>query len=953
MWNSGSGMPIDSTVNGGRMFLTTGNGTYAATRPFNASSEFGDSTVAFNLANGGLTPSDSFTPFNQARLSSADLDQGSGGILMVPDQQGSNPHVLVQVGKEGRILVLNRDNLGGYATGVTSNTNALQDILGQVGGLWSTPAYWNGHVYTWAKGDVPKMFEMNGGVLGTEPSSKATVASAFPGASFTVSSNGAQDGIAWAVRTDMYTNHGPGVLYAFDATDLTNILYESDTNTTRDGVGRANKFAIAVVTNGKVYVPAVYQVDVYGLFNGQPTAAAPVISPAGGTFASSQSVKLSTATDSASIYYTLDGSTPTPASMLYAGPFTLDTDTTVRAIASAPNFVQSATSSAAFTFTGQVPAPVFSPAGGTYTTTQSVGLADTDAAATVFYTTDGSTPTQSSNQYTGPIAVAQAMTINAIAIDPKLQSSDVASAAYVIQAGGSTINFGNGFASVAGLTLNGSTLNSDDSRLQLTNGSNYEAGSVFWNQAIGIQAFTTDFSFQLSSAVADGFTFTIQNTGVKALGGIGAALGYGGIKKSVAIKFDLYSNAGEGTDSTGVYTAGATPTTPSVDMTASGLALRSGDSMLAHVTYDGTTLRMKLLDLVTNRTFTLSRVINIPQIVGGNTAFVGFTGGTGGLSASQKILYWTYSTQTAIAAAAAPVFSVPAGTYASAQSVSLSSATSGATIYYTTNGIAPTTSSAVYSSAIQVSATETLEAIAVKAGVANSSVSTAVYTIQSGVPPSTVNFGKGFASSAGLSLVDAATVTNNALQVTLAGGSTARGAAWYNTPVSIGAFITDFDFQLLKARGDGFTFTIQNDGASAIGPAGSGLGYGASAPGSGGGLGRSVAIKFDIYNNLGEGSDSTGFYTNGASPTVPATDMTASKVMLSIGHIFHAHIVYDGTNMTLVITDTATSASFTKTSAINIPSIVGAGTAYVGFTGSFGGLSMTTDILDWTLTSSK
>ena len=67
--------------------------------------------------------------------------------------------------------------------------------------------------------------------------------------------------------------------------------------------------------------------------------------------------------------------------------------------------------------------------------------------------------------------------------------------------------------------------------------------------------------------------------------------------------------------------------------------------MLAHVTYDGTTLTMNLLDLVTQKTFTLTDVINIPQIVGANTAYVGFTAATGGLAASQKILYWTYTAQ--------------------------------------------------------------------------------------------------------------------------------------------------------------------------------------------------------------------------------------------------------------------------------------------------------------------
>ena len=128
IWASGAGMPIDDGGTAGRMFIVDGNGTYSAYPPFNASVEFGDSIVTLDLANGGLKATDAFTPFNQAWLSSSDSDQGSGGILTVPDQQGAHPHVLVQVGKEGRILVLNRDNLGGYAPGGTYNTNALEEL---------------------------------------------------------------------------------------------------------------------------------------------------------------------------------------------------------------------------------------------------------------------------------------------------------------------------------------------------------------------------------------------------------------------------------------------------------------------------------------------------------------------------------------------------------------------------------------------------------------------------------------------------------------------------------------------------------------------------------------------------------------------------------------------------------------------------------------------------------
>lgn len=1128
IWASGAAMPIDTSVAGGRMYLVTGNGTFTTYPPFTASSEFGDSVVALDLSNGGLKPVDAFTPFNQAKLSPADLDQGSGGVLMLPDQQGANPHIVLQAGKEGRILMLNRDQLGGFAAGATSNTNALQDIPNQLKGLWSSPAYWNNNVYIWGSGDLGsadtgKIFKINSGVLDTTPSSVSTLSFGHPGSSFSISSNGTQDGIAWAVNSGAFTTHGNEVIYAFDPNDLTNILWESDTNPTRDNPGPANKFAIPMVTNGKVYVVAVKQVNVYGLFNGSPVAATPVISPNGGTFAAAQNVTLTSATSSASIYYTLDGTTPTPASTLYSSPIAISTNTTLRAIATAPNFVQSAVSSAIFTFSNQTPTVTFQPAAGTYNSAQQVTLSDTDASATIYYTTDGTTPTASSTRYTGPISVSASTTIKAIAIDPALQNSNLASAAYVIQILQTPINFGSGFASVAGLRLNGSAINTNN-LLQLTPATGtYADGSVFWTTPVGIQAFTTDFAFQLTSAQGDGFTFTIQNVAATALGPSGSGLGYGapqpsgtgGLAKSVAVKFDLYSNQGEGTDSTGIYTNGASPTIPAVDMTSSGVLLKSGDTMQAHLTYDGTTLSMKLTDQVTGKSFSMSQSINIPQIVGGNTAFVGFTGSTGGLTAIQKILSWTYAipsstpvtatpaispasgsytaaqnvtitdttagavmyyttdgttpttassvysgaiavangtttikamavasgaSQSAVATAtyvvgtvtASPVFSPSPGSYTTAQSVTITDSTAGAVIYYTTDGTTPTTASAVYSSAIPagtgtttikamaaasgsspsgvvtgtyvvgsgatappafspaagtytatqnvtlsdstagaviyyttdgttpttasmvyaspiaVTKTTTIQAIAV-ANTQTSSVASAAYTIQPATP--TINFPSGFSSAAGLSLKGSGIVTGNAVRLTLAGAAASAGAAWYTTPVNISAFTTDFNFQLLSAKADGFTFAIQNVGTSAIGPLGSGLGYGASQPGSGGGIAKSVAVKFDLYNNDGEGTDSTGVYSNGASPTIPATNMSASGVLLNSGHVLHAHITYDGTNLKLVLTDTTTSASFTTTTAINIPSVIGSSTAFVGFTGGTGGLSMTTNILNWTLTT--
>jgi hypothetical protein len=447
VWGSGAGMPIDTNVSGGRMFVVTGNG--ARSTPFQANSDYGESVVAFNIANGQLTPTDAWTAFNYLQLNTQDWDQGSGGLLMLSDQPGAHPHMLITAGKEGRITVLNRDSLGGLApSGATSNTNALQDItvssIQQGQGFWGTAAYWNGNVYVWAGGDIPQdngisnvgmAFKLNNGVLGTTPSSETSFTSAYPGPTFSISSNGTQNGIVWAVKADQFNSGGPAVLYAFDPDDLTNILYESDTNASRDSGGRANKFSVPVVTNGKVYVAASGEVDIYGLLNTPPTTAAPVITPNGGTFSSPQSVTMSSTTNSSSIYYTLDGSQPTTASTQYSGAITVSTNTTINAIATASGYAQSSETSATFTFSNQTPAVTFSPAAGTYATAQTVTISDTDASAKIYYTTDGTTPSSSSNPYSTPIQVGMSETIKAVAIDPAMSNSNIGTAAYVIQNG--------------------------------------------------------------------------------------------------------------------------------------------------------------------------------------------------------------------------------------------------------------------------------------------------------------------------------------------------------------------------------------------------------------------------------------------------------------------------------------------------------------------------------------
>ncbi len=743
LWMSGAGLAADqlnpSTLPYGRMFVATGNGDYTATTPYNGTMDFGDSILRLDLTNGVPTIKDVFTPSNQAALDSSDNDLGAGGLMVLPTQTtGSYPNLLVQTGKAGNTVLLNRENLGGY--NATDNVVQETNLLGSFG-VWSSPAYWNGTVYYAAQNDNLIASPLANGQLSTTPP-RSSETYAWPGATPSISANGSTQGIAWTIDSSAYTTSGPAVLAAHNAGNVATTLYSSNTNLSRDNPGPAVKFTPPTIVNGKVYVATATQLSVYGLLAGTQQAATPVLTPGTESFNGSVSVSITDSTSGAAIYYTTNGSTPTAASTQYTGPIVLSSTTTVNAVASASGYLVSPMASATYTNITQASPPTFSAAAGTYTTAQSVTISDTTSGATIYYTTTGTTPSTSSTKYAGTaISVSTTETLEAIAVATGYTNSAVATAAYTIQPAGSGISFPQGFASSQGLMiLNGST-DLDDSRLQLTDGGTGENGTAWYATPVNVQSFSTTFTFQLSNPAANGITFAIQNQGTAALGLFGQGLGYEYIPTSVAVKFDLYNAAGEGPDSTGLYTDGAVPTVPAIDLSSTGINLHSDDTMSVQLLYNGTTLTMTITDTVTLASYTTSWTINIPATVGGNTAYVGFTGGTGGLTASQKILTWAY---TPGAVLPTPVFSPVAGTYTTAQSVTISDSSSGATIYYTTNGTTPTTSSTKYSgTAISVSTTETLEAIAVASGFTNSAVATAAYTIATVLPTPTFSVAAG------------------------------------------------------------------------------------------------------------------------------------------------------------------------------------------------------------------
>ena len=260
IWMGGAGISADIENGIGRLFPATGNGTYDARTPYGANTmDYGDDILRLTqTSTGSLAVADAFTPDNQGALSSADLDLASGGVLLLPDQPGTYPHLLVQLGKSGSMYVVNRDNMGGYST----SANSIVQTVTTTGGLWGMPAYWNGNVYVWPSQGKLSRYPVTNGTLSASPAETSSQSqSAWYGSTPSISSNGAANGIVWSLDW----SQTPAVLYAHNATNVSQLLYASSQNTTRDSVGTPVKFVVPTIADGNVFVGADNQFDIYGL----------------------------------------------------------------------------------------------------------------------------------------------------------------------------------------------------------------------------------------------------------------------------------------------------------------------------------------------------------------------------------------------------------------------------------------------------------------------------------------------------------------------------------------------------------------------------------------------------------------------------------------------------------------------------------------------------------------
>ena len=267
IWQSGDGPAADPA---GNIYVVTGNGAFDLNI---GGRDAGNAVLKLALQNGALVVLDYFTPSNTAQLTADDLDLGSGGPILPSTQTGAAaPSLVVVGGKDGKIYLVNRDNMGKFNSATNSNVETV--AIGNpepTNGLFATPAALGTSIYFGEVGEPLGRFIFSNGLLSSAPAAQTTTVFRYPGTSPMISTNGSSS-IVWTLDLHAFVGGtgpnvntaGPAVLHAYDGATLQE-LYNSSQAGTRDTAGNALKFTSPTVANGHVYVGTANQLNVYGL----------------------------------------------------------------------------------------------------------------------------------------------------------------------------------------------------------------------------------------------------------------------------------------------------------------------------------------------------------------------------------------------------------------------------------------------------------------------------------------------------------------------------------------------------------------------------------------------------------------------------------------------------------------------------------------------------------------